>query len=86
MRTLRVLATALSMALLSAPLAAFATTQAGPDSDAAPQAVYAQAHAGSASASEDDTTTRFASAAYSTKVQLAQTTLGQRASYVLQNG
>ncbi len=84
MRTLKVLATVLSMTLLSAPLAAFATTQAGPDSDAAPQTVYAQANAGSSAS--DDSSTRIASAAYSTKVQLAQTTLGQRASYRLQNG
>ncbi|WP_158904078.1 hypothetical protein [Burkholderia sp. L27(2015)] len=84
MRTLKVLATVLSMALLSAPLAAFATTQAGPDSDAAPQTVYAQAEAGSSA--PNDGSTRIASAAYATKVQLAQTTLGQRASYLLQNG
>jgi hypothetical protein len=84
MRTLKVLATILSMALLSAPLAAFATTQAGPDSDAAPQTVYAQANRGSSAS--DDTATRIASATYTTKIQLAQTTLGQRASYLLQNG
>jgi len=84
MRTLKVLATILSMALLSAPLAAFATTQAGPDSDAVPQTVYAQTNAGSSAS--DDTPTRIASAAYTTKVQLAQTSVGQRASYLLQNG
>jgi hypothetical protein len=84
MRTLKVLATILSMTLLSAPLAAFATTQAGPDSDAAPQTVYAQTNAGSSAS--DDTATRIAAAAYTTKIQLAQTTLGQRASNLLQNG
>jgi len=84
MRTLKILATVLSMTLLSAPLAAFATTQAGPDSDAAPQTVYAQAYVGSPAS--DDAGTRIASAAYTTKTQFAQTTLGQRASYRLQNG